>query len=527
MTNDPGPLLLVHRSLLTAVAVSTLAGALATLSLSPYDYWIVLPVAFSILVWLLDGAGAQRSFWRGLAIGWAFAFGYFVPSLWWISEAFWVEPEKFAALIPFAVAGLPSYLALYWGVACGIATRLWPGGIARLLFLVLLLSIAEWLRGHMLTGFPWNLPGYGVSSLDGFSQVASVVGIYGLTTIIMLAAMSPAAFWQHGRATRMMVSGSFAGLVVALVVSLGIWGNARISSQASLLPDQGRMVRLVQPSIPQHRKWDPAWRQHIIDTYIAMSKAPWPDATSSGPALLVWPESALPVLLAEEHDLRNRIASLLPAGGVLFTGGLHRVIEPDGTASIYNSLLAIGQAGQVLGRHDKVRLVPFGEFLPFAYILEPLGIRQLANLPGGFREGATDRVIQVAGAPSFAGFICYEAVFPRSIPWENRPELLLNVTNDAWFGTSGGPHQHLAQSRFRAIEQGVPMVRAANTGISALIDSFGRVRSRINLGDAANLDVRMPPSIGATLYSRLGDLAFVLLLLGVLMANLICRRNNL
>ena len=527
MISGPGPLPLVHRSLLTAVGASTLAGALATLSLSPYDVWIVLPVSFSILVWLLDGAAAQRSFWRGFAIGWAFAFGYFVPSLWWISEAFWVEPEKFAALIPFAVAGLPSYLALYWGVACGIAARWWPGGIARVLFLVLLLSVAEWLRGHMLTGFPWNLPGYGASSLDGFSQTASLVGIYGVTTIVMLAAMSPAAFWQHGRASNVTASGSFVTLVAVLVVALGIWGNARISSQTSLQADQGRMIRLVQPSIPQYRKWDPAWRQHIIDTYISMSKAAWPDSTPSGPPLLVWPESALPVLLGEEHDLRNRIALLLPAGSVLFTGGLHRVIQPDGTATIYNSLLAMDKAGEILGRHDKVRLVPFGEFLPFAYILEPLGIRQLANLPGGFREGASDRVVQMAGAPAFAGFICYEAVFPRSIPWKNRPELLLNVTNDAWFGTSGGPHQHLAQSRFRAIEQGVPMVRAANTGISALIDSFGRIRSRLNLGEVGILDVRMPPPAGATLYSRLGDLAFALLLLGVITANLICRRNNL
>ncbi len=507
--------------------VAAATGALATLSLSPYSYWIVLPVSFSALVWLLDGAGAHRSFWRGFAIGWAFAFGYFVPSLWWISEAFWVEPEKFAALIPFAVAGLPSYLALYWGVACGIAARIWPGGIARILLLAVMLAVGEWLRGHMLTGFPWNLPGYGVSSLDGLSQVASLAGIYGLTLIVMLVAMSPAALWQHGRPVRLAHAGGFLGLMAALVVGMHAWGTARIASAASLPPDQGRIVRLVQPSIPQDRKWDPAWRQHIIDTYISMSARPWPDAAASGAPLLVWPESALPVLLAEEDDLRRRIAALMPTGSLLFTGGLHRVMQTDGMATIYNSLLAIDQTGHILGRHDKVRLVPFGEFLPFAFILEPLGIRQLANLPGGFSEGVHDRVVQVPGAPAFAGFICYEAVFPRSIPWETRPELLLNVTNDAWFGTSGGPHQHLAQSRFRAIEQGVPMVRAANTGISALIDSFGRIRSRIDLGVVDSLDIRLPPTTIATLYSRLGDLVFGLLLLGVIAANLICRRNNL
>jgi apolipoprotein N-acyltransferase len=189
--------------------------------------------------------------------------------------------------------------------------------------------------------------------------------------------------------------------------------------------------------------------------------------------------------------------------------------------------MVLGKPGQVLGRHDKVRLVPFGEFLPFSFILEPLGIRQLARLPSGFSEGAADRVINVPGVPPFAGFICYEAVFPRSIPYDNTPKLLINVTNDAWFGTSGGPHQHLVQSRFRAIEQGVPMIRAANTGISAMVDATGRALATLPLQHTGVLDQPLPPALGSTWYHRLGDGVFLILLTLAVTANLICRLNNL
>jgi apolipoprotein N-acyltransferase len=524
------PAVLPQRSLALGCLSAAVAGAIATLSLPPYDVWMVLPACFTALVWLVDGAAARRSFWRGFAIGWSFAFGYFVPSLWWISEAFWVEPEKFAALIPFAVAGLPSYLALYWGAATGLAARIASKGISRIVLLAVFLAIAEWLRGHLLTGFPWNLPGYGISSFEGLSQAASLGGIYSLTMLVMLAAMAPAAFWQADRAAAFYSATVFCLLVYGMLAGLQFWGSQRIQAYdatvASADPLQLKQVRIVQPSIPQQHKWDPARRQQIIDTYLSLTSQPWTAATTE-PPLVLWPESALPLLLAEEDALRARIFELLPEGALLFTGGLHRTADPDSTARIYNSLMVLSKPGQVLARHDKVRLVPFGEFLPFSFILEPLGIRQLARLPSGFSEGAADRVIKVPGVPPFAGFICYEAVFPRSIPYRDTPELLINVTNDAWFGTSGGPHQHLVQSRFRAIEQGVPLIRAANTGISAMVDATGRAMATLPLQKTGVLDMPLPPVLGSTWYHRLGDGVFVILLTLALVANLICRRNNL
>ncbi|MEM9471944.1 MAG: apolipoprotein N-acyltransferase [Pseudomonadota bacterium] len=511
--------------------VALLAGGLACLSLPPFDVWPVLFVSYTALVWLLDGtmqkpARKRRRFGAGFAIGWCFAFGYFVPSLWWISEAFWLEPEKFAALIPFAVAGLPAYLSLYWGLALGVAALLWMAGWPRILLLAGLIGAGEWLRGHLLTGFPWNLPGYGAGSLDGFAQTASLIGIYGMTVVVVVLAATPALFHDPGKAhrpTRRMV---FPALVGAAAVTLQVWGNARVANYDAKLIESGATataVRIVQPNISQKDKWDRAQAVRIIDTYLELSGRPFAGALQT-PPVVVWPESALPRLLGEEHELRARIMASLPAGTPLLTGGLHRVTDPHGKVSIFNSLLAIPADGQIAARHDKVRLVPFGEFLPFQWLLEPLGLRQLANLPPGFSAGSEDRVIKLDGIPAFAGFICYEAVFPRSVPYASRPEMLVNATNDAWFGTSGGPHQHLGHARFRAIEQGVPMIRAANTGISAMIDAAGRVQARLALGTTGHLDVAMPLIMAATPYSVIGDLGFLALLILIFGIYIICRR---
>jgi apolipoprotein N-acyltransferase len=524
---------LLHRSTMAACVAAMLTGALASLSLPPFGYWPVLFVCLPGLVWLLDGAGAKRSFVHGFVIGWSFSFGYFVPSLWWISEAFWVEPEKFAALIPFAVAGLPSYLALYWGAATGLAARFWDKGWRRVVLVVCLLAVGEWLRGHMLTGFPWNLPGYAAASFEGLSQAASLGGIYALTLLVLLASAGPAAFCQAGHSTRdLRRSGlAFAGAIAAIVTALQVWGGQRVAGYDAITKvadpqSPAPLVRIVQPSIPQNIKWDRTRRNDIVSAYLEMTARPWP-ADLKVPPLVVWPESALPLLLAEEDDLRKQIAELLPKGSFLLTGGLHRVMKPDGTARIFNSLLVIGPGGQIMGRHDKVRLVPFGEFLPFPAILEPLGIRQLARLPSGFSEGEADKVVTVPGMPAFAGFICYEAVFPRSFPRETLPKLLVNVTNDAWFGTSGGPHQHLVQARFRSIEQGVPMIRAANTGISAMIDPVGRVQARLPLFETGILEAALPATLPVTLYAMWGDALFAALAIAFLTVVLICRLNNL
>ncbi len=512
--------------------MASLVGGLASLSLPPYDLWPVLFVSYTTLVWLLDCAVqartcSRRRFAAGFAIGWCFAFGYFVPSLWWISEAFWLEPEKFAALIPFAVAGLPAYLSLYWGLAVGVAAVLWIAGWPRVVLLAGLVGAGEWLRGHLLTGFPWNLPGYGAGSLDGLSQVASLVGIYGMTVLVILTAATPAAILGAGRSGNDLPGrAAFPAIIAAGMIALHLWGNSRIAAYDAVLDsssDGAVPVRIIQPNISQKDKWDPKHARRIIDIYLDLTESPFADPPVL-PPIIVWPESALPRLIGEEDALRAMVMAGMPAQSRLLTGSLHRAIDDSGTAAIFNSLLAIPAEGQIAARHDKVRLVPFGEFLPFRWLLEPLGLRQIVDLPTGFAAGREDKVIKLEGLPAFAGFICYEAVFPRSRPYASRPEMLVNVTNDAWFGTSGGPYQHLGHARFRAIEQGVPMIRAANTGISAMINSAGRIRAMLDLGSAGRMDVAMPAHMAVTPYAVIGDIGLLALLLLIASVYLICRR---
>jgi len=525
---------LTARSTLLNCLLALLFGGLSSLSLAPFDTWPVLFASYPMIVWLLDGvcmlhSSRRARFLSGFAVGWSFAFGYFVPSLWWISEAFWVEPEKFAALIPVAVGGLPAYLSIYWGLACGVATLLWVTGWPRVLLLAALIGSCEWLRGYLLTGFPWNLPGYGVSSLDGFAQTASVVGINGLTVFTILIAAAPAALWQVDRRMLVRADIMFLCIVLSLTAGLAIWGSSSIAVYdlaSSKGADNALLVRIIQPNISQTAKWNPERATEIIDTYLTLTTVPYANLSKS-PPLIVWPESALPRLLGEEDVLRAEIVASLPSGSSLLTGGLHRVMDANGKQSIYNSLLAISTDGRIAARHDKIRLVPFGEFLPFSWLLEPLGLRQIVKLPPGFSAGTLDRTISLPGIPAFVGFICYEAVFPKGVPYEVRPRMLVNSTNDAWFGTSSGPHQHLSHARFRAIEQGVPMVRAANTGISAMIDAHGRITASLGLGKLGTLDAELPRALNATVYSRFGDFSFLALLFLLGSIYLICRRINM
>ena len=504
--------------------VAWLAGGLAALSLPPYDIWPVLFVSYTTLVWLLDSAvrsraGTRRRFVAGFAVGWCFAVGYFVPSLWWISEAFWLEPEKFAALIPFAVAGLPAYLSLYWGLAVGAAAILWIAGWPRVVLLAGLVGAGEWLRGHLLTGFPWNLPGYGAGSLEGFSQIASLVGIYGMTVLVILTAATPAAFLDAGRSGNNLPGrAAFPAIIAAGMIALHLWGNNRIASYDAALDSSGDgaiPVRIIQPNISQKDKWDPKHAKRIIETYLYLTGSPFADPPSL-PLIVVWPESALPRLIGEEDALRAMVMAVMPPQSRLLTGSLHRVIDDTGKAAIFNSLLAIPSDGQIAGRHDKVRLVPFGEFLPFQWLLEPLGLRQIVNLPRGFSAGLEDKVIKLEGLPAFAGFICYEAVFPRSRPYASRPEMLVNVTNDAWFGHSNAPYQHFSHLVLRAIENRVAIVRSANTGISGWIDPLGRIRAATPIFEPAAATYALKTSDARTPYDALGDFVGLLSLAATL-----------
>ncbi len=495
---------------LRRIAIAFVAGALGSLALEPFSLWPVMFVSFSVLTWLIDGAGAGR--WRGslaaAALGWWFGFGYFLAGLYWIGYAFLVDAETFGWLLPIAVLALPAGLAIYTGFGVALARLLWSRGALRILTLAAALTLAEWLRGHLLTGFPWNAFGYALSAALPLAQAASLIGIWGLTLIAVAAFASPATLADDPTDTRWpALAPACAGLVLA---ALAVFGAIRLASSPTAYVD-GVRLRIMQPNVPQDEKFTYAAKASVLARYRALSdRATGPQTAGVADFThLIWPESAFPFFLTREPDALAEIAELLPAGTVLITGAA-RAGDPGPDGRIrraYNSVYVIDHDGTILSAYDKVHLVPFGEYLPFQEFLERHGLMQLTKIQGGFIPGDRHRPIALPRAPRFLPLICYEIIFPgESVPGgADRPEWILNVTNDGWFGISPGPYQHLQQARVRAIEEGLPVARAANTGISAVIDPLGRVVKSLPLQTEGVVDSALPASLEAPLYARIGD----------------------
>ncbi len=498
-----------------------LVGAASAASTAPFDLWPVLAVTFPALVLLLDGIAAPR--WRGVraaaAIGWWFGFGYFLASLWWIGSAFLVEADVFAWLLPVAVVSMPAGLALFSALGLAVARLFWRGGPTRLAALCVGLGGAEWLRGHVLTGFPWNTFGYAVTEVLPLAQGAAIVGLWGLTFLTIAIFSTPVLLLDRPLRRDSVVVVVAAGVILAAGWAWGAWRLA--TTQVGTVPDV--RLRLVQPAIPQDEKFAYARREAVLEEYLELSARPsarYPGGLADV-TLLIFPESAFPFIYEYEPWARQRIAQTLPANVTLVTGAARRGPPPPGqTSSFFNSIRVMDHTGRVLQNADKVHLVPFGEYLPFQSFLESLGLEQLTRVRGGFSAGLKLEALHIPGAPAAGPLICYEAIFPGAVlPEGERPGFLLNVTNDAWFGLTPGPYQHFLQSRLRSIEEGLPLVRAANTGISAIIDPLGRVVATLGLGERGVLDTSLPEPLGnvpvSARYGALPALIIYLVLLTV------------
>ncbi len=484
------------------------AGALSALAMAPFNAWPVLFLTFSTLVWLIDGAGSGR--WGGVAAaaatGWWFGFGYFLAGLYWIGYAFLVDAPTFGWLLPIAVIGLPAGLALFTAFGTALARILWARGALRILALAVALTAAEWLRGHVLTGFPWNAFGYALTSPLALAQGAAIVGLWGLTFIAVAVCASPATLTDERAETRRQWLPLALG--VAALVGIGGFGALRLAHTPTRLVE-GVHLRIMQPNLQQDAKFNYSARHEVMNRYITLSdRAPGPRSLGVADAThLIWPESAFPFFLTREPDALAQITKLLHGGTVLITGAA-RPAEPANPAApaAYNSIYVIDHDGSIVAVYDKVHLVPFGEYLPFRHFLENLGLQQLVELPGGFLAGDRRRLISIPGAPPALPLICYEIIFPGDVvPEGERPGWIINVTNDGWFGISTGPYQHFQQARVRAIEEGLPLARAANTGISAIIDPLGRIITSLPLGSEGVIDSPLPRPVAAPIYARFGD----------------------
>ena len=506
-------------------AAAFAAGVASVLAMAPFFAWPVLWLTLPALVWLIDGASCEppptrwRSAVAAAAVGWWFGFGYFLAGLFWIGEAFLVEAEVFAWLLPLAVTLLPGGLALFHAAAAGIAARFWRQRPSRVLVLALALSAMEWARGHLFTGLPWNVLGYALTYPLPLMQSAAVLGIYGLTLIAVLVFALPAVLWREAPAGRAGHRLRAAALAVALgpVAIMALLGQARLmQAPQAFVPDV--KIRIVQPSVPQREKWRPENQRRIFLDHMALSAANAAGEVDNlaGITAVVWPEAAMPFLPLDYPDVRAAIGRLLPAATHLITGALRAEPAPPGSLRpqrIFNSLLVFGQGGSLATLYDKIHLVPFGEYLPLQRQLEAIGLEQLTRLRGGFAIGVVPRpLLRVPGLPAAAPLICYEAIFPREIvQGPERPSLMLNLTNDGWFGNTTGPRQHLHQARVRAVEEGLPLVRAANNGISAGVDGHGRILAGLGLNVRGVIDVALPAALPPPLYARLGDMIFLVL----------------
>lgn len=491
-------------------------GLLAAAAFAPLWLLPLLVPAFTGLCWLLDGVARGRT---AFAVGWAFGAGHFFGGLYWVGIAMTVDFARFWWFMPVAVGGLAFGLALFIGGATWIAWRAAASGAARLLFLCAAWLVMEWLRSWVLTGFPWNQLGtvWAFAALP--MQAASLVGVWGLSLATLLAAAAPALLGTAGAGRReALLTLGLSWLLLALLL---LYGALRLAGAPApgeaVVP--GVTLRLVQPSVEQSAKWEASLRTRHVQQLIDLTQGPGYERVTH----VVWPETAVPYDLSHDAGLRSVLAQFVPPDGLLIAGA-PRYEQGEGA---WNALYAIDAAGDVVAVYDKTHLVPFGEYVPFREILGALAI---PVTQGSFEAGPGLVSLPLPGLPSAAPLICYEIIFSGEViaASEVRPGFLLNLTNDAWFGRSSGPFQHFAQARLRAVEEGLPLVRAANNGVSAIVDAYGRVLGALPLDAVGALDGPLPKSLNTTtLYADMGDLILVpLSIVPAILGVLLVRRNR-
>ncbi|SCA55601.1 Apolipoprotein N-acyltransferase [Candidatus Terasakiella magnetica] len=489
-----------------------LLGLCVVAALPPFHIWPLAFVGLSGLFLYLDKTETKK---QAFFTGWLFGAGFFGGGLYWLTNAFFVHADKHGWLVPIAVPALAAAMGLFIGLTCVLSVILWREHRAqsqvygRLILFALAWTVLEWVRSWIFTGFPWNLMGTIWAFSDEMIQPAAYMGAYGLSLFTVLAAVLPVGFFYVEKRKKMGAA-FLVGLIPIVMFTLGY---VRLSDAVVETYD-GVLLRLVQPNIAQADKWKKDLKIQNFQKLLDLSAARKEGAAS--PTHVIWPETAVTFPLNRDERVRRAVGSVAPTGGAVITGTPRMTQRGETPFQVWNSLMVVNEVGQVVANYDKSHLVPFGEYIPFRKILP---LQKLTAGGVDFSAGPGPQTIKVGGLPSFSPLICYEIIFPGAVKdEENRPQWLLNVTNDGWYGNSPGPYQHLISARMRSVEEGLPLVRSANTGITVVTDGFGRIRHQIAYGNEGFIDVELPkPLVKAPMAATWQGLVNICLLLVYMM----------
>ncbi|MCI5044491.1 MAG: apolipoprotein N-acyltransferase [Aquisalinus sp.] len=527
-------------------AIAFFLGVATALTMAPYYLLPLLIIGFSGLIWLLDGATRESRRYRvSFLLGWCFAFGYLYLSLYWMAFSFVHTasgPAQAVLLLVMGfvgVAGLAGFIALFYGTATLLMRRFWSADWSRLLVFIICWSLAEFARGHVLTGLPWNLTGQAFAGVPALAQPVAWIGPYGLGIIVLLLAALPALAVTNGssggeQADQPLLSVLHPFAITAVGFSLILLVGAIRLAINPVTYSQHAKVQVVQPNVAQADKINPElFPQNFLAAFNLSGGDVLQELEPDEELYIIWPENAAYDYFQRDQTALDLLQEALPTNAVLVSGAIRVDETPAADFRYFNSLHIIRdmqvpdtkernqlqelhletRQRMIVGSYDKHHLAPFGEYVPFIGLFQALGIDKLVPLNNSLSRGDGPAVLTV-GKTVMAPIICYETIFPgRMYPKGQRPDWMVTVTNDAWFGDSVGPKQHLAQARLRAIETGVPMVRSANTGISAVIGPAGRILDTIPLQQAGTIVSRLPVAVERTIYDRLGNIPYFLMLM--------------
>lgn len=479
--------------------LSFILGVLLAATFAPLHLVFFLPLCFSGLLILL---GTATTKWQAFFIGWWFGWGQFIAGLYWVGVAFTIDANAHAALIPLPVLGLPAFLAIFTGLVTLATYLVNVQKLYRIAIFTGFWVVFEYGRGLIFTGFPWNLAGYSWGNILPMLQWTAFIGIYGLTLLTVLMSSLPAIMVEKDTSLVKRITTVLVGAVVFIsMMGVGYWRMAH--PPLSNLPDS--RIRIVQPNIAQADKWRPNLKFSHVRKLAELST----QKTEKLPKYLIWPETAIPFFLTTNDKLKFYLQRIVPQGGALITGAPRK--DPN-QRQYWNSVQALSSEGQITAIYDKRHLVPYGEYLPLRDFFEKSGIASLIPVLDQMSDFSTpdpsaSSTITIPGLGPARVLICYEVAFPWEVRGEESFDWILNVTNDGWFGDTSGPYQHLIVSKVRGIEQGVSIIRAANTGISAIINAYGETVSFLPLNRQGIIEGEIPsPLSERTLYSAMGEI---------------------